>query len=259
MIPELWDTHIHLDFFRNARETAREAEALGIGLFAMTCDPRDYKRVLPELGDLPNVRLAAGLHPWWAADDRCGPEEAALAAELARNTRFIGEIGLDASPKHVPEGSLGTQIETFETICAACAETSDPASPKILSVHSVKAAGLTLDILGRTGCLEHCRCVFHWFTGSNEELTRAVKAGCMFSINNMMLNTRRGREYARQIPADRLLLETDLPPGRDIPFPAADIAAGLEGTLDTLRSIRGTDLRETIRKNTENLLKTVIR
>ncbi len=254
MNPALWDTHIHLDFFHNARETAREAEELGLGMLAMTVAPRDYQRVLPELGDLPNVRLGVGLHPWWAADGRCGPEDTALAAELAGTTRFIGEIGLDASPKHVPEGSLNTQIVTFETICAACAETSDPAAPKILSIHSVKSAGLTLDILEHTGCLDSCRCVFHWFTGSNEDLTRAVKAGCMFSINGMMLNTRRGREYARQLPADRLLLETDLPPGRDIPFPAADIAENLGETLTALSAIRGTDMRGRIRDNTCLLL-----
>ena len=250
----LWDTHIHLDFFHNARETAREAEELGLGLLAMTVTPRDYQRVLPELGDLQNVRLAMGLHPWWAADGRCGPEDAALAAELARTARFIGEIGLDASPKHVPEGSLPAQIAAFETICAACAETSIPDSPKILSIHSVKAAGLTLDILEKTGCLASCRCIFHWFTGSNEELTRAVKAGCMFSVNIIMLSTRRGREYARQIPADRLLLETDLPPGRNKPFPASDIAANLKEALTTLNAIRGTDMRETIQTNTLSVL-----
>ena len=257
MNPALWDTHIHLDFFHDARETAREAEELGLGMLAMTVTPRDHLRVLPELGDLPNVRLGVGLHPWWAADGRCGPEDAVLAADLARNTRFIGEIGLDASPKHVPEGSLDTQIKTFETICTACAETSDPAAPKILSIHSVKSAGLTLDILQKTGCLKSCRCIFHWFTGSNEELNRAVKAGCMFSINSMMLNTRRGREYARQLPADRLLLETDLPPGRDILFPAAKITEDLESTLTALELIRGSTLRDILLKNTENLLGTV--
>ena len=255
MIPQLWDTHIHLDFFHSPRETARRAEALGLGMFAMTVTPRDYQRVLPELGDLPNVRLGMGLHPWWAADGRCGPEDTALAAQLARTARFVGEIGLDASPKHVPESSLPAQIETFETICAACAGSSDHTAPKILSIHSVRSAGLTLDILEKTGCLNSCRCIFHWFTGSNEELTRAVKSGCMFSINNMMLNTRRGREYARQIPADRLLLETDLPPGRDITFPAEQIITELETTLSSLRTIRGTALRETIQKNTEKTLK----
>ena len=40
-------------------------------------------------------------------------------------------------------------------------------------------ARMVLDILDKTGCLEYCCCIFHWFTGSNEDLTRALRAGCM--------------------------------------------------------------------------------
>ena len=137
---------------------------------------------------------------------------------------------------------------------AANTNNAAPAEPKILSLHSVKAAGMTLDILERTGCLGRCRCIFHWFTGSNEELTRALKAGCMFSVNEMMLRTRRGREYVRQLPADRLLTETDLPPGEHIPFPAAEITASLERTIRELNALRGTDMTGILAQNAERLL-----
>ena len=254
MTLRLWDAHVHLDFMRDPREIAREAEALGFGMFAVTVTPQGYQRVLPVLADAPNIALGVGLHPWWAADGRCGPDDAALAAELARTSRYVGEIGLDASPKHVPADSLPRQTAAFEQICSACGETSDPKKPKILSLHTVMAAEAALDILERTGCLANCRCVFHWFTGSNEALTRAMKAGCLFSVNEMMLRTRRGREYARQIPEDRLLLETDLPPGQDVPFHAELIRESLERTLGELEQIRGKALRETIRKNAAELL-----
>lgn len=253
MTPKLWDAHVHLDFMTNAAEVSRQAALLDMGLLAVTVTPRDYLRYLPELGNIPNVRFAAGLHPWWIADGRCDMEDAALAADLARNTRFVGEIGLDASPKHVPDGSLEKQVRAFELICEGCAESSGAAAPKVLSLHSVKAAEQTLDVLERTGCLNACRCVFHWFTGSNEALTRAVKAGCMFSVNEMMLRTRRGREYARQIPENRLLLETDLPPGRDIPFQAETIRDSLDRVLAELREIRGKDMDAIIQRNTENI------
>lgn len=254
MRPMIWDMHVHLDFMRNMREIAAEAEMLGFGMLGMTVSPRDHERVCGTLRDVPNVRLCVGLHPWWAADGRCGADDAELAAELIRGTRFVGEIGLDASPKHVPEGSLGIQTEIFETVCSACAETSDAGSPKILSLHSVKAGGLTLDVLERTGCLAGCRCIFHWFTGSNEELNRAVRSGCMFSVNEMMLRTRRGREYARQLPAGRLLAETDLPPGRDIIFSAAEIMNSLERVISELSVIRGGDMRPVIEENTARVL-----
>ncbi len=253
MTSMLWDMHIHLDFMRNAREIAEEAEKSGLGFFGVTVAPRDYEQVFPKLNGIPNVRLGVGLHPWWAADGRCNTDDARLAAELIRGTRYVGEIGLDASPKHVPEGSLEMQTGIFETICSACAETSDAACPKILSLHSVKAAGLTLDVLERTGCLAACRCIFHWFTGSSEELNRAVRSGCMFSVNEMMLHTRRGREYARQLPADRLLLETDLPPGRDIIFSSGGIMDSLERTLEELSAVRGKDMRAAVIENSARL------
>ncbi len=250
----LWDMHIHLDFFHDAREVAREAEALGLGLFAAVVTPQGYEEFSEILSDAPNVRLAVGLHPWWIADGRCGEADVSLVTGLLRNTRYAGEIGLDASPKHVPLDSLDRQKTAFEKVCRACALTSTPDAQKILSIHSVKSAGLVLDILENTGCLANCSCIFHWFTGSNEDLTRAVRSGCMFSINGMMLRTRRGREYARQIPADRLLLETDLPPGRDVPMTAREILEDLEITLEELRLIRGADMRALICGNSARLL-----
>ena len=254
MTDMLWDMHIHLDFFRDARETAREAEALGLGLFAASVTPQEYEESSKILSGAPNVRTAVGLHPWWIADGRCGENDVSRVTELLRNTRYAGEIGLDASPKHVPPDSLDRQKSAFEKICRACALTSTPDAPKILSIHSVKSAGLVLDILAGAGCLANCRCIFHWFTGSNEDLTRAVRSGCMFSVNGMMLGTRRGREYARQIPADRLLLETDLPPGRDVPMTAREILDNLESTLEELRLIRGADMRAVICGNSARLL-----
>ena len=258
MMPMLWDAHVHLDFMHNAPEVVRDAAEKGLGLFAVTVTPQGYACMENLNTGMSNLRIGVGLHPWWIADGRCGPEDVMRVAELVQNTRFIGEIGLDASPKHVPEGSLNKQTAAFEMICTACAESSRPEAPKILSLHSVQAADLMLDILERTGCLDRCCCIFHWFTGSGIALNRAVKAGCLFSVNEMMLNTRRGREYARQLPADRLLTETDLPPGEDVPFTAREIAASLERTLEKLSLIRGMDIRPQIRDNSQKLFENLL-
>ncbi len=249
MALKMWDAHVHLDFMHNAQAVARESAEIGLGLFGVTVTPREYEYAAEMLKEEPNVRVGVGLHPWWIADDRCDLADAARVSELVKNSRFVGEIGLDASPKHVPEGSLEIQSAAFEMICRACADSSEPEMTKILSLHSVQAADLMLDILERTGCLGRCRCIFHWFTGSGPALNRAVKAGCMFSVNEMMLNTRRGREYARQLPAGLLLVETDLPPGENVMFSAAEIAASLERTLDKLSDIRGMDMHPVVGDN----------
>ena len=253
MKPQLWDMHIHLDFMRNARQVADDVAAVGLGLFAVTVTPQGFLDVQHKMQYAVNVKLAVGLHPWWAADARCGMDDAEKAAELIQRSRYVGEIGLDASPKHVPEGSLGIQCEIFETICRACSTTDLSGEKKILSIHSVKAGTQTLDILEHTGCLNHCCCIFHWFTGSSDELNRAIRSGCMFSVNEMMLRTWRGREYVRQIPSDRLLLETDFPPGENIIFAPESITESLERTLQEIKAIRSKDMRSILCENSERI------
>lgn len=240
MTPSLFDMHVHLDFMQDMQAVAREAEELGLGLFATTVTPTGFERARDALGDAPNVWVGVGLHPWWVADGRCEERDAMRTAELARSAGYVGEIGLDRSPKHVPEGSFDRQLRAFESIVSACAQASVALSPKVLSIHSVQAAGVALDALEHVGALSACRCIFHWFSGTSNELHRAVKAGCWFSVNEMMLRTKRGREYARQLPASRLLLETDLPPGEDVPFAATQIQESLMRTAEQLASIRGT-------------------
>lgn len=253
----LFDAHCHLDLMSNATQVARDAAAGGLAFLAVTVEPRGYETARLTLGELANVHLAAGLHPWWVADGRCGPDDVERAAELAAQTHLIGEVGLDFSPRHVPKNTEVIQAVALRSICQAVARTSDPATPKVLSIHAVRAANRCLDILEETGCLRRCRCVFHWFSGSSDELHRAVQADCWFSVNEIMLRTRRGREYARQLPLAQLLTETDLPPHAGEPFSAIAIQESLERTIGAVAAIRKLDpeeLRKTLATNARALL-----
>ena len=101
-----------------------------------------------------------------------------------------------------------------------------------------------LDVLERTGASERCRCVLHWFAGSSDELWRAVRLGCRFSLGERSLATRRGREYARILPADRLLTETDLPEGEGARSSASDVVASLERAVSSIATARETSVEE---------------
>ena len=70
---------------------------------------------------------------------------------------------------------------------------------------------MIMDMLEEYELLEDNTIIFHWFSGSSAQLKRARDLGCFFSVNAFMLQTKRGREYAKAIPLDRLLIETDLP------------------------------------------------
>ena len=123
-----WDMHCHLGWFEDPVRTARDAAAGGAGLFAVTVTPREYQDVAGLFQAEKNVRLGAGMHPWWVRD----AADADALLDLLPETRFVGEIGLDASARHV--STWDAQLAAFERICAACAQTSDAAAPKSPSV-----------------------------------------------------------------------------------------------------------------------------
>lgn len=237
----LIDTHCHLDFAGNAAELAAAYAACG-GALSGTCDPRDFERVRSKLAPYaPRVRVGLGLHPWWVADGTCGEGEVALFERLAPAAPLISEVGLDFQPRRAD--TRDAQIEAFERVCAAAARPSAEFPRRIMSIHSSAAAACVLDVLERTGCLDACICIFHWFSGSQEELTRAIDAGCLFSVNERMLKTKRGCAYARAIPEGRLLIETDFPGKPGTTALAVDVAPRLERTMSLLAAARGDDER----------------
>lgn len=252
----LFDAHCHLDFAENAVELADGLARRGIGALSATVTPSDYELASALLADCPNVRVALGLHPWWVADGRCGEADVARFERLAAKARFVGEVGLDFAPAHAD--ARKAQLAAFERVARACADAERdgraatppphsgplPATPerdgrRVLSLHAVRAAGAVLDVLERTGAAQACTCVFHWFSGTSDELQRALGLECLFSINPRMLATKRGRAYARALPPDRLLLETDLPAQGAGRADAADAESALQGALCELASLRG--------------------
>ena len=208
---QLFDAHCHLDMMGRPETVASEAAAMGLGCFDCGVDPRDFAAAKKRASCSANIIAGVGLHPWWIADGRCGAAEVDLLCELATRERFISEVGLDFSSRFA--GTEGIQTQTFERLCQALSQ--NPLAGRVLSIHAVRAAGATLDILESSGLLKDApnspAAIFHWFSGTSDELVRARGAGCYFSVNERMLATKRGREYARQIPLNRLLLETDAP------------------------------------------------
>lgn len=112
---------------------------------------------------------------------------------------------------------------------------------KLISIHAVQSTGTVLDLLEAHGTCERHRCIFHWFSGTSDELARARDLGCFFSVGPRMLASRRGREYARQIPLDRLLLETDMPSREGETLPASVWHAELNNALTGIAQLKNVD------------------
>lgn len=211
MEPQLIDAHCHLDLMAHPDAVADEATALGLGLFDCGVDPRDFSAANERAHRQPGIIAGIGLHPWWLVDGRCGTAEIDLLCEVAAQERFIGEIGLDFSARFA--GSEPLQIQALNRLCDTLAQHA--LAGRVISIHAVRSAGTALDALESHGLLtprsDSPAIIFHWFSGTSDELFRARNAGCYFSVNERMLATKRGCEYTRQIPLDRLLLETDAP------------------------------------------------
>lgn len=211
MTSQLFDAHCHLDLMAYPDAVADEATTLGPSLFDCGVDPRDFARAKKRACNRSNIFAGIGLHPWWLADGRCGTAEINLLCEVAAQERLIGEVGLDFSARFA--GSEPLQIQAFDRLCDALVQ--HPLAGRVISIHAVRSAGTVLDALESYGLLTPSpnspAIIFHWFSGTSNEFVRARNASCFFSVNERMLATKRGREYARQIPLDRLLLETDAP------------------------------------------------
>lgn len=199
----LWvDFHCHVDLYNDHEALIAECDRERVATLAVTTTPKAWPRNRELTQHSPYVRVGLGLHPQLVAE-REG--ELPLFERYLPDTRYVGEIGLDAGPRFYR--SFEAQERVFERILRACAEHGD----KILSVHSVRTAGKVLGHLERARSLERGRVILHWFTGTSAEARRALEMGCYFSVNEEMLRSQKHRKLIAALPLERLLTETDGP------------------------------------------------
>ena len=207
--PAKLDAHCHLQHdpcFRAYAQTHPDQH-----FFCMTETPDEYVRFC-DAGLPANVSLGLGLHPWRvSANAAIANAQVDDALQLLSDAWLMGEVGLDFSPKHAC--TRDNQLAAFRAIARAAAGRTATngvgARSRILSIHAVQAAGEALEILQEAGCFDTCVCTFHWFSGTSDQLVAARRAGCYFSFGPRALATKRGRAYAAQLPANRVLRESD--------------------------------------------------
>lgn len=244
----LIDTHFHYDFLPPAsRERFKAGIAQeGVEIIAQTVRPSGFVEL--ERENLPMV--AVGYHPWYIDDNY--ERELDIFREALPRTRFVGEIGLDFAPRRLDDVSAETQIHVLTSILDAVRASNQS---HILSIHTVRSAGVVLDLLEPRMDSESGQAsgksfvpIFHRFGGTSDELTRLIRTGGYISVNPLMLRTKRGRAYVSQVPVDRLLLETDLPrepvSGDAAEVVATEVIAALRETVAEVAALRKMDEAE---------------
>lgn len=246
----LLDTHFHLDFLPDEARApfVRDLADRGIGIIAQTLLPTDFLAQFP--GPAP---LALGFHPWQATDTALIDAQLAAFATALPRTRLIGEIGLDFSHRRLESAPQELQLHALREILSKLKEKPAP-TPYVLSIHAVRAAGAVLAELKRSQ--PPAAPIFHWFSGTSDELTEIRDLGGYISVNPRMLETKRGRAYLRQFPLKQILLETDLPtgPGQTPSEVAEAVDRGLDRVVEALTDLKKSpDVREHLEENQNRL------
>lgn len=208
------DSHIHLDFIEGAPEIALRAAELERTLLANSISPYGFMKLRMRFPGNPWIKPGLGFHPWWVAAGVLQPADLLLFERLAPEAPFIGEVGLDFMGSR--KESAQNQLDAFDRIIESCVQplACPPAAERyqrVISIHAVKSAGAALNVLERWDATSANACIFHWFTGSSDELQRAISMGCFFSVGERMLRSKKGRAYVNAMPPERVLLETDAP------------------------------------------------
>ena len=203
----LVDSHCHLDFPELAADTPgvlAEMEQHGVShalCISVTLD--DFPKVRALAEQYPNLFASVGTHPDYP-DHR--PVSASELVELAAHPKVvaIGETGLDY---YRLKGDLEWQRERFRAHIRAAKACGKP-----LVIHTRAAAEDTLKIMHEEGA-EEVGGVMHCFTETWDTAQAALSLGFHISFSGIVTFKNAGtlKDVARQVPLERLLVETDSP------------------------------------------------
>ena len=192
------DTHCHFDMMPNPEGYISAKEKAGDIVIGMTNLPSHFKMGQLHLIGYKHIRLALGLHPLLAAENR---KELTLFKRLVDQTSYIGEIGLDFSREGI--ATKNEQISVLREVLATI-----KGKKKIVSVHSRNAEIELLDMLCE---FEIKNVIFHWYSGPVDLIPSIIERGFYFSINESMCRSKNGQSIIGKIPREKILTETDAP------------------------------------------------
>ena len=250
----LVDSHCHLDFpdFADDLEgIVARAAAADIGrILTISTRVRRLKALLAIAERFPQVYCSVGTHPHQADEEDGIP--ASELIELARHPKVVafGEAGLDYFYQH---GSREAQERGFRTHISAARATGLP-----LVIHTREAdfdCGRVLEDEMERGPF---RAVLHCYTGGRDLAMKAIALGLSISFTGILTfkKSQALRDLAAELPADRIMVETDAPylaPGkfrgnRNEPSYVVEIAK-------VLADARGVTLEEISRQTSENFFR----
>ena len=253
-----FDSHCHLDRIdlgeHNNSFSQLLAEISAEQVTRMICigvNLESFASMYERVQSHPNIYCSVGVHPGYA---NVKDPDVGQLVELAKNEKVvaIGETGLDYINAN---DDMEWQRQRFETHIEAAKQCDLP-----LIIHTRNARQDTLDIL-REHNADKVGGVMHCFTEDWSMAEQLIEMNFYISISGIVTfnQAENVRTMAKQIPANRLLIETDSPWLSPVPFRGKQNHPGrVRYVAEKLAKIRGEkieDLAETTFNNTNRLFK----
>jgi len=250
----LVDSHCHLDFPEFAPQldavVARAGDA-GVGV-CVTIGTRlsGFERV-HEIAELfPNVYCSIGIHPHDAEKEPLKDESPLIERAKLAKVVGIGETGLDYFYEHAPRQA---QVANFRAHIAAARETKLP-----LIVHTRDADDDTIAVLREEMDTGAFTGVIHCFTGTRRLAEASLELGFYISVSGIATFKKSDqlRAVLRDVPMERLLVETDAPFLAPMPLRGkTNEPSFVVHTAAALAALKGVSAEELAAATTDNFFR----
>ena len=254
----LIDSHCHLDkvnlkpFDNDVNKMLAQARAVGVTQFLCVCIDMEHFADVHDLAVAhDDIHCSVGLHPTHQEGEE-PTYERLLALAKKPKVVAIGETGLDYF-HFKKDDDMAWQQQRFRTHIRAAIATKKP-----LIIHMRDAKEDTLKILAEENA-QQVGGVMHCFAEDWETAQQAIALGFYISFSGIVTfnSAKTLQDVARQVPAERILIETDSPwlapmPHRGKPNQPAYVAHVAE-KVATLREVDVETIKQITNDNYQRL------
>ena len=207
MNPPLYDAHLHLaasSLLSQAEEICKTLSNVGVQRVVRNgTRPEDWPDIIRLVRKHPLILPAVGLHPWKVAEAN-NEWKTHFIHCLDNGAAAVGEIGLD---QWINGHDIQLQQDAFRFQLEEAAKRNLP-----VSIHCLRAFHPLMETL-RKSPLPERGIHLHAYNGPTELVDELLSLGTYFSFNSGQLKpgNKRILKNLRQVPMERLLIETDAP------------------------------------------------
>jgi len=247
---QIIDTHTHLylkQFNQDIDEVIKRAINIGVDKFIFPAIDSSYLKQMHDLQSKysKNIYLMSGLHPVSVKENY--KDELGLVVKSLTNHNYvsIGEIGIDL---YWDKTFLKQQQDAFEFQIRLAISNDLP-----IVIHCREGFDEIFEILDVEKC-ENLRGIFHCFTGTLDQATRAINLGFKLGIGGVVTFKNGGIDkFINQISINNIVLETDSPYLSPVPFRGKrNESSYIKYVLSKLSELYGISEDELAKLTTEN-------